>query len=664
MSERNPVRLLKAEVARKIAAGEVIDRPNAIVRELMDNSIDSGADRITVEIQGGGIEKVRVVDNGSGLTEEDLRTCARPHATSKISTETDLLNLSTLGFRGEALASIAAVCRLSIISGGNKMRASITEDHIIEPAAPLEGTIVNAEGLFENFPARRQFLKRPASEAIMCRGTFTEKALPQPEKAFRFIQDGELKLDLPAGQTLSERFVSGMELKESVSLFSEITGRAPGSDPEWSFKIVMGEPGVFRSNKKDIYIFVNGRKIQEYSLIQAIEYGSQGYFPNGNFPVAAAFITVKPSCVDFNIHPAKKEVRFKDIAPIHHGISSAVKAFFQEYTNSTMKSSSPKEEKYQTQELFSPAQLAEKALSSTFSTGNRSRYFGGITERTFISNAKNPGWNGFSSKQSGSAISSSYKIEHKPDNFFDLPVRDSKPAESTESIVKEKIEKIIALYEGNKAPEKTEAEPAVQKSVIQPTQTENAQTENTQPEEKARYIGNALGTFLIAEKDNTLYLIDQHAAHERMIFDKIMQNPSSSQNLLLPYEIQTESQKEDDYLKSIQEELKKIGFECSTNGNGLWSFSTVHERWKGTEEDLRHLLLDNKVAPRDLIYSVAAMTSCKAAVKDGYKLDESAADEIVQGALKLPDPHCPHGRPCYTTITKQNLFALVRRTDS
>ena len=169
MSQTSPVRTLNPEVARKIAAGEVIDRPNAIIRELMDNSIDAGAKSITVEITGGGIEKIRIIDDGSGMTEEDLKNCARPHATSKIESEVDLMNLSTLGFRGEALASIAAVARLSIQSGGYKMRASITEDHIIEAAAPLKGTIVQSEGLFENFPARRQFLKRPATEGIMCR---------------------------------------------------------------------------------------------------------------------------------------------------------------------------------------------------------------------------------------------------------------------------------------------------------------------------------------------------------------------------------------------------------------------------------------------------------------------------------------------------------------
>ena len=266
MSKENPVKTLNTEVARKIAAGEVIDRPNAIIRELMDNAIDSGADNIIVEISDGGIEKTRIVDNGCGMTKDDLSTCARPHATSKIASETDLLNLTTLGFRGEALSSIAAVCRLSIISGGYKMRASITEDHIIEPATPLNGTIVQAEGLFENFPARRQFLKRPASEGLMCKNTFVEKSLPNTEISFRFIQDGEIKLDLQKGQTLPERFVKAMELHENISLFNLIENSSGGKNPDWSFKIVIGEPGVYRSNKKNIYIFVNGRRIQEYSL--------------------------------------------------------------------------------------------------------------------------------------------------------------------------------------------------------------------------------------------------------------------------------------------------------------------------------------------------------------------------------------------------------------
>lgn len=678
MSKENPVKTLNPEVARKIAAGEVIDRPNAIIRELMDNAIDSGADSITVEINEGGIEKTRIVDNGCGMTKEDLISCARPHATSKISSETDLLNLTTLGFRGEALSSIAAVCRLSIISGGYKMRASITEDHIIEPATPLEGTIVQAEGLFENFPARRQFLKRPASETLMCKNTFVEKSLPNTGISFRFIQDGEIRLDLPKGQTLPERFVKAMELREDTRLFNLIENSSGEKNPDWSFKIVIGEPGVYRNNKKNIYIFVNGRRIQEYSLAQAIEYGSQGYFPNGTFPVAAAFITVNPSLVDFNIHPAKKEARFKDISSLHHGISTAVKKFFSDYTNRTMKAQAEKIKKIPETFLFEPEKLAAKALEQSESEnragmetaggtpyeseashfGVRSRFFGGTSSTRSMMTRETPlnSWTGYASKNASYEKKSLFE---EPEQKFNAGNENNAP-EILEK--KEKMQEIIGFmdkaisaYSGN-----TKKTPEISADEIQ---NEEKPFTETQQKDDFHFIGSALGTFLIAEKNNTLYIIDKHAAHERMLFDQIMKNPESAQTLLIPYVIETASKKDDEYLESIKNELKKVGFTCENKGNGRWEFTTLHERWNGTEEELYHALLDIKANPKDLLYTVAASTACRAAVKDGTILEDSAAEKIARGALLLDDPHCPHGRPCYTTITRENLFHLVRRTE-
>lgn len=678
MSKENPVKTLNPEVARKIAAGEVIDRPNAIIRELMDNAIDSGADRITVEINEGGIEKTRIVDNGCGMTKEDLSSCARPHATSKISSETDLLNLTTLGFRGEALSSIAAVCRLSIISGGYKMRASITEDHIIEPATPLEGTIVQAEGLFENFPARRQFLKRPASETLMCKNTFVEKSLPNTGISFRFIQDGEIRLDLPKGQTLPERFVKAMELREDTRLFNLIENSSGEKNPDWSFKIVIGEPGVYRNNKKNIYIFVNGRRIQEYSLAQAIEYGSQGYFPNGTFPVAAAFITVNPSLVDFNIHPAKKEARFKDISSLHHGISTAVKKFFSDYTNRTMKAQAEKIKKIPETFLFEPEKLAAKALEQSESEnrtgmetagrtpyeseashfGVRSRFFGGTSSTRSMMTRETPlnSWTGYASKNASYEKKSLFE---EPEQKFNAE-NENKAPEILEK--KEKMQEIIgfmdkAISAYSRNTKKTAEIPAPE------IQNEEKPFTETQQKDDFHFIGSALGTFLIAEKNNTLYIIDKHAAHERMLFDQIMKNPESAQTLLIPYVIETASKKDDEYLESIKNELKKVGFTCENKGNGRWEFTTLHERWNGTEEELYHALLDIKANPKDLIYTVAASTACRAAVKDGTILEDSAAEKIARGALSLDDPHCPHGRPCYTTITRDNLFHLVRRTE-
>lgn len=668
MSVKNPVKTLNAEVARKIAAGEVIDRPNAIVREFLDNSIDSGADSITVEISGGGIEKIRVVDNGSGMTKEDLENSARPHSTSKISTETDLLNLSTLGFRGEALASIAAVSRLSINSGGWKMRASITEDHIIEKTPEYEGTIVQSEGLFENFPARRLFLKRPATEGTLCKNTFIEKSLPKPEIAFRFISDGEIKIDLPKNQTLKERFLSANEIREDKSLFYQVEGKSGGTNPDWSFKIIIGEPGVRRPNKKDISVFVNGRKIQEYALVQAIEYGGQGYFPNGSFPVAAAFIQINPSLVDFNIHPAKKEVKFKDISPLHHGISQTLRAFFSEYTNTNIKLkeeriSQPRDGRntaekspglFQGGAFFSGGANSDSEKDRTEPSVFSSLWKNASRPRNLYSSERNMyhAKNTYSEEQSSSESSPSAK------EIFEKAERERENEKKQNAMkVSSAMDEIIRNYTGKSVPQEKSSKKTTDLFI----------SEKTPPylssKDDFHYLGCALGTFIVAEKNNALYIIDQHAAHERMIFDKIMAEKDKCQSLLIPYIIETKDENEDKYLESIKNELLKIGFACRNKGNGKWEFSTLNERWKGTEEELEHAIFDKKVAPKDLIYSIAAMTSCKAAVKDGWKLLDDTAEEIARGALNLPDPHCPHGRPCYHTISREELFRLVRRTE-
>ena len=647
MSEKNPVKSLNPEVARKIAAGEVIDRPNAIIRELMDNSIDSGATSITVEIAGGGIDKIRILDNGCGMTKEDLQNCARPHATSKISTEVDLMNLSTLGFRGEALASIAAVARLSIISGGWKMRASITEDHILEAVAPTQGTIVQSEGLFENFPARRQFLKRNATEGLMCKNTFIEKAMARPDIAFRFIQDGQTKIDLPANQSIKDRFILANSYSEAPELFYQLSNSSGGETPDWSFDLVIGEPAVSRSNKKEINIYTNGRKIQEYSLVQAVEYGGQGFFPNGTYPVAAVFIKVRPDLVDFNIHPAKKEARFYDISALHHGLSSTIKAFFQQYTYANFQEDKPTDE---------------------------------IRNQEFDFNSLHP-LNSNNSAISSNSISSntkSFSLNPSKPSFNSMPVIEDKVSNYTKESIGTKSSPIYERHISYKTSETKNQNLSDFRSKYLGIKTSNAQelsdraslvqaaldAQNDQAPAKIQYIGSCLGTFLLAEKNNCLYIIDQHAVHERILFDQLMNNQgqASRQALLIPYKIHTESKSQDNQLEKLKEQLGKIGFETKKVSDGEWEVTSIPDRWTGTEYDFRTLIFVKHVEPQEIIRSIAAMTACKAAVKDGYILDDQAATKLVEAAFTLEDPHCPHGRPIYTVISREKLFELVKRT--
>lgn len=636
MAEQKRVRLLDAEVARKIAAGEVIDRPNAIIRELMDNAVDSGATKIDVEIEGGGIEKIRVVDNGCGMSKEDLMQCARPHATSKISTETDLLHLSTLGFRGEALSSMAAVSRLEIISGGNKMNASVTEDHLITPTSKTEGTIVQTKGLFENFPARRQFLKRPASEGIMCRGTFEEKVLPRPDIAFTFTSEGEEKLNLPAGQTLKERFVQVNQYFENEELFYEITIEKPSD--KFSFTLIIGEPSVTRSSRKDISIYVNGRKIQEYSLIQAIVYGTQGYFPNGSFPVACLFVQIDSSLVDFNIHPAKREARFKDINSLHHEVSTATRNFFRQYTVKTMlaENESPAMDNSSIAQLAFNTDISETNKISAFETPDL--YFeekNSVVSKYTIKSPADTSVSYVDVKRSSGNFSSSSPSGNRTKFFGESSPLSKEPRENFMPEVS---------YKPNFIPD-------------------NFAKSNIEKEEDGfHFVGCTMGTFLIAEKNGILYIIDQHAAHERMLYDRLMAEAKEKQNLLVPYTIQTDSEADDKYIEEIKDKLKETGFECKNCGNGRWEFSTVPARWKGKEEDLKKDVLDRRVNPADIMNSVIASTACRTAVMDGTVLDNQTAAEIARGALELPDPHCPHGRPVFTTITRTQLFSLVKRT--
>ena len=673
MSLENPVRTLNVEVARKIAAGEVIDRPNAIVRELIDNAIDSGATKIIVEISGGGIEKIRIIDNGCGMTKEDLQNCARPHATSKISTEVDLMNLTTLGFRGEALASIAAVARLSIISGGFKMRASVTEDHIIEEVPQTEGTIVQSEGLFENFPARRQFLKRAGTEALMCKNTFIEKALARPDIAFKFIQDGETKLDLPENQSLKDRFCMACSYKEPSELFYQLENSS--IDGDWSFSVVIGEPAVSRTNKKEIFIYTNGRRIQEYALVQAVEYGGQGFFPNGTYPVAAVFINIRPDLIDFNIHPAKREARFYDISSVHHGLSSTLKAFFMQYTRENFESNLQADEINQNflfelnkNKIENDSQQNQNndSISDAKTFSNNAYY-----DFNSLSNVSNQTENQIEENSENYKKHISYKTPVESSHTFSdfrsqyLGIKNTTSgANQSEAKSFETRFNFNSMENVSKATNlQTFSQNDFSRTVQEKTESSENQI-NKNSDSNIKFLGSCLGTFLLAQKDDCLFVIDQHAAHERILFDRIIssQGDAPRQQLLIPYKIKTESKSQDNQLLKLKERLCNIGFEINQVSEGNWEISTTPDRWTGTEYDLKTLLFVKQVEPEQIIRAIAAMTACKAAVKDGYVLDDITAEKLVKQAFTLEDPHCPHGRPIYTVFSREKLFELVKRT--
>ena len=600
-----PVKKLPPEVARKIAAGEVIDRPAAVIRELLDNSIDAGATKISVEIDGGGIDRIRVTDNGYGMTADDLSICTETHTTSKISAEDDLLALATLGFRGEALSSIQAVSRLEITTTRDGREAWKLELGRVKPDRLHVGTIVSIEDLFGNFPARRQFLKRASAETLLCRQIFTEKALAWPEIEFRFTVDGAQKQLLTPESTLIARTLAALSPKESESFFHEIKGSGEG----FSFTAVLGSPDVVRADRRDLMVFVNGRRIMEYSLLQAMEYGCEGHFPNGGHPFGLLFITIDPALVDFNIHPAKREARFRDSGSLHHAVSSTIRDFFRRWTIATL---TREAETMPAQDLFESYGSSEGMAASphgraTGSTPIRSAGFVYDRPAGRYPETRNEG----------------VSRDWSPDGIPGLA-------------------KAAAATAWNKP--------------------ERAQTEAPETGAGFRYLGQVFNTFLAVEKNKLFYLIDQHAAHERILYDDLFSRVNERQELLVPYRIETDSVKEDKLVESMREDIAKAGFSIENEGDGIWQVTAVPARWSGTQADLANDLLDSTKDPASLISHLYATSACRAACKAGDTLDEDTATYLAARAFALPEPVCPHGRPLWIVMDESELFARIKRT--
>ena len=580
-NEISKIRILPPEEARRIAAGEVIDRPAALVREFLDNAIDSGALNIDVSIEEGGCKKVEVSDDGAGMSREDLELCHLTHATSKIRCLNDLDTSRTLGFRGEALAAASAVSRLEIITSADGRQAYMLtagpgEIHPpkIEQTRRKKGTTARALNLFEYIPARRRFLKREGSEAALCRQIFIDKALAFNTINFRYSQDGKLKDFFPAVPSRKERFAAVLEqalsgAAEDKNFLHEINASGEG----FTAAVVIGGPELYRNDRRHLYVFANGRRVQEFSLIQALEYGSQGWFPNGTHPIGAVYADIDPSLADFNIHPAKREVRFRDPAAIHHAVSGGVKSFFHKLY---LKNSSANTE---TLDMELGAGIMEPESNSVYQRN-------------------------YSSKNEFPASLSSIREKFNEINSS--------------------VHEEVPVYG------------------------------------KMRYAGRIFGLFILIERGDKLYIIDQHAAHERILFNKFLEEGIPKQELLVPISFSAQSGDEDSFLESKQEELLSLGIEIKRDGTE-WRIEALPSVWRMSDAATVKEILELRTAGENMARRWAAALCCRAAVKDGDYPDDETAFAIAQEALALPDPRCPHGRPIWTEISREALNKAVRR---
>lgn len=616
------IHVLAPEVAQRIAAGEVIDRPAAVVRELMDNALDAKSQRIDVAITGGGSELIEVIDDGVGMVKEDLQLCWLPHATSKIQSLEDLERTTTLGFRGEALAAIAAVSRLELTSSDGKKAWQLEigpltrsrEEPILRPVQRSRGTTVRVRALFETVPARKKFLKRPQAEAQLCYQVWCDKALAFPDREFRFFQEGTLKTLLPIAEGYRERFSQILLSEREKPFLHEVHGTGEG----FSVHILIGGPELYRSDRRNQFVFANHRRIQEYALLQALEYGCQGFFPNGTHPVGALFIDIDPALADFNIHPAKREVRFKDPAAIHHTITRTLQDFFGRHVLYVQGGTATPGKAATEQVLFeaSPAFQWDKGPS----------YFSG---------PQIPG-----------------KIEHSPFSGYGKPSGEgeksfpfSRAEKTSPSILADRIEQFLAhSYSFAPLPGKDKDGTVL-------------------PGHNFRYLGQLFNLFLIVEKDDSLYLIDQHAAHERILFNELQDRPPPAQELLVPLPFTTDEETTDAFLRTHQGELAHYGLVITAEDVGNWLLEALPSCWKLSPEKTIEKLIEMENQRENFTQRWLATLACHSAIQDGEILDAPTAEALAAAALALPEPRCPHGRPIWVRLSREELFKMVRRLE-
>lgn len=610
------IHVLPPETSRLIAAGEVIDRPASALRELLDNAIDARATDIQVKIEKGGIDLIQVVDNGLGMSKDDLELSIAEHATSKISTADDLLSVSTLGFRGEALASIASVAELEMTSreAGAEVGWQLSKPSggapgstpPIKPVAARQGTTVRVQALFTQYPARRQFLKRPMSEALLCHAIFVERALAFPDIGFSWSSAGSTE-NYPPG-SLEQRF--GLLYPEvppaTVFRFDDSTG-------EGSFTLLFADPSFHRKDRRYLQIFVNRRKVPEWGLSSVLEYAFSGYLPGGMKPCAFLFASIAPELVDFNIHPAKREVRIKN----SEAFKSAVYASVQPHLRSVFGAG--------------PSNMDRPNANATsqeflYAPGPGEAP-GGAPGKVFFVN-ESPGSGGRQDGQAEAARDNSAR-----DSAYDSTrdgydnARDNRRGG--------------APYDAQEAP--------------------------YSGQDAFRYIGRAFGPFLLFEKDDVLYILDQHAAHERILYDALKESQHPSQALLVPYVLEFPSDEARGRFEKNREDLERVGFRFDLDDDScvINEVPALLGEAKAVQS-LRDLFFSDSAgeldhsgrgAQTDLLATVA----CRAAVKDGDLLDPDAANNLIAQALRLPFPRCPHGRPIWVALDRNSLYRMVGR---
>lgn len=662
------IHLLSQECINQIAAGEVVERPGSIVKELVENALDAKATAISIEIKGGGISFLRVSDNGEGIFSEDLERAFMPHATSKIQNPKDLEEILSFGFRGEALASIASVAKVECIS---KRQEDFLAHRIlveggsfspVEEVGGMDGTSILVRDLFYNVPARKKFLLSESTEASRVEEMVEKLALANPGISFHFVKDGKSRFQTVGGGKLSDVVFGiygkafakdSLEIKESYYP-SSLTGLAT-----LHIEGLLGKPSLTRSNRQYEIFFVNGRFVRDSLLSRALEDAYKPFLMQHKFPFAIVFLHLSPNLVDVNVHPQKLEVRFQNREKIYQALFDCVSKTLSKadlIDHSPLSLFQREKEEKSTAFLSPSSQLWEKKAEEKEAPENvseiiseKTQFRTEATEKTHFS-AETPDLN-----QQKDETGEEKLVYEEFDLTKGIRLEEEKASEKEENTVPKEEQ---FFTESEKLPS------AEQESLFSPSFF------SEEGEKEFRLIGQVFQTYWLIEFQKELFIMDQHAAHEKVNFEKMRKNylekPGISQGILPKTMIF--NAKEEELYEKTKDYFTHLGYRIRKEEDKRYILEGIPADFPSLDaEMLFHEILDalaeeGNLSEAESVYNKIASMACKASVKGNQLLSFQEAEALVQKLFTLENPYaCPHGRPTIVAFKKQDLEKMFKR---
>lgn len=651
------IQILDSATIDKIAAGEVVERPSSVVKELVENALDAGADAITVEIKEGGITFIRVTDNGSGIDSSQIRNAFMRHATSKIRSAEDLTHVVSLGFRGEALSSICAVAQVELITktkdnltGVRYVCEGAVEKECSEIGAPT-GTTVLVKNLFFNTPVRRKFLKQPMTEGGYIIDLMEHMALSRPDTAFKLVVNGQVKFHTSGNGSLKE-VIYRIYGKETASQLLPFEKETKGIKVEG----FLGKPILNRSNRNFENYYINGRYIKSSLIAKALEDGYSNYLMQHKFPFTVLHFTIDTEMVDVNVHPTKMDVRFTGGNYLYDFVASSVAAALQqrEMIPEALLSEEKEEE---TQKVKVPEPFEQQ----------RTRQFQVMEEQRYEA-VRSPRQDIFIREAAEESLKAMADNTSSDDDFFvQIPagVADSTPTLRTEAPTEPAAPGTTMPANAKQAAPAVKAEPPKQLDLFE----EKMLTKENRP--RYRILGQIFDTYWLIAFTDKLFIVDQHAAHEKVKYERLMKHYHEkdivTQTLNPPIVVTLSAKEEATYL-SCKDVFAGLGFEIEDFGGREYALRGVPVDLYGQEEKTLFLSVLDEMSEgplhKDLtvVEEKLATMACKSAVKGNHSFSFAEMEALIDELLTLDNPYnCPHGRPTIISMSKYEIEKKFKR---